>query len=244
MIIHEAQTTGENPPNLQSLTCIMIIHEVLVLLHKEFRLEWRRKYAFNGILLYLVATIFVAYLSFNLKKSQLSPPTWNALFWIILLFAAVSAVAKSFVQEPENRHYYYAQLVHAESVIISKMLYNSVLTVIISLIGLLLYITLLGNPVQDLSFFVLNVALGSVGFATALTLISAIAAKAQNSGTLTAVLGLPVVLPMVMLLIKISKNAVDGLARSRSTDELLMLGAVTLIIWAVSLLLFPFLWRA
>ncbi|WP_250630956.1 heme exporter protein CcmB [Rhodoflexus caldus] len=222
----------------------MIMREILILLGKELRLEWRRKYAFNGILLYIVATVFVAYLSFNLKKSQLSPLTWNALFWIILLFTAISAIAKSFVQEPESRHYYYYQLVRPESVIISKILYNSLLMVVMSVIGLLIYVILLGNPVQDMSFFLLDVALGSMGFAAALTLVSAIAAKAQSSGTLMAVLGFPVVLPMIMLLIKVSKNAIDGLARSQSHDELLMLGGINLIVLAVSFLLFPFLWKA
>ncbi len=220
------------------------MREILILLGKELRLEWRRKYAFNGILLYIVATVFVAYLSFNLKKSQLSPLTWNALFWIILLFTAISAIAKSFVQEPESRHYYYYQLVRPESVIISKILYNSLLMVVMSVIGLLIYVILLGNPVQDMSFFLLDVALGSMGFAAALTLVSAIAAKAQSSGTLMAVLGFPVVLPMIMLLIKVSKNAIDGLARSQSHDELLMLGGINLIVLAVSFLLFPFLWKA
>jgi len=221
-----------------------MMREILILLSKELRLEWYRKYAFNGILLYIVATVFVAYLSFNLKKSQLSPLTWNALFWIILLFTAISAIAKSFVQESESRHYYYYQLVRPESVIVSKILHNSLLMSVMSAIGLPIYIVLLGNPVQDMPFFLLNVVLGSISFASALTLVSAIAAKAQSSGTLMAVLGFPIMLPMIMLLIKVSKNAIDGLARSQSQNELLMLGAINLIVLAVSFLLFPFLWRS
>jgi heme exporter protein B len=222
----------------------MMMREILILLSKELRLEWYRKYAFNGILLYIVATVFVAYLSFNLKKSQLSPLTWNALFWIILLFTAISAIAKSFVQESESRHYYYYQLVRPESVIVSKILHNSLLMSVMSAIGLPIYIVLLGNPVQDMPFFLLNVVLGSISFASALTLVSAIAAKAQSSGTLMAVLGFPIMLPMIMLLIKVSKNAIDGLARSQSQNELLMLGAINLIVLAVSFLLFPFLWKS
>jgi len=221
-----------------------MMREILILLSKELRLEWYRKYAFNGILLYIVATVFVAYLSFNLKKSQLSPLTWNALFWIILLFTAISAIAKSFVQESESRHYYYYQLVRPESVIVSKILHNSLLMSVMSAIGLPIYIVLLGNPVQDMPFFLLNVVLGSISFASALTLVSAIAAKAQSSGTLMAVLGFPIMLPMIMLLIKVSKNAIDGLARSQSQNELLMLGAINLIVLAVSFLLFPFLWKS
>ncbi|HET8828891.1 MAG TPA: ABC transporter permease, partial [Pelobium sp.] len=55
-----------------------MITEIKYLLKKEMVLEWRSKYALNGILLYVVATVFVCYLSFRTTP----PLVWNALFWI------------------------------------------------------------------------------------------------------------------------------------------------------------------
>jgi heme exporter protein B len=222
----------------------MLFREIYGLLYKEFLLEWRRKYAFNGILLYLVCTVFVCYLSFNLQRGPLSPITWNALFWIILLFTATNAVAKSFVQEPEGRYYYYYTLVSPQAIILSKIIYNAGLMLLMSLIGYLVYSLVLGNPVQDEVLFLANMVLGSLGFSSALTMVSGIAAKANNSGTLMAVLGFPVVLPMLLLLMKVAKNAIDGLARSVSYDELGTLLAINVIVVAVSYLLFPYLWRS
>jgi heme exporter protein B len=74
-------------------------------------------------------------------------------------------------------------------------------------------------------------------------MIAAIASKAKNSGTLMAVLGFPVVLPMELLLIKVSKNALDGLAFSASQDELITIASINIIVLASSYLLFPYLWR-
>ncbi|GAB4183702.1 MAG: heme exporter protein CcmB [Thermoflexibacter sp.] len=221
-----------------------LFKEIITLLKKEITLEWRRKYAFNGILLYIISTIFVCYLSFNLQKSQLNPLTWNALFWIILLFTATNAIAKSFMQESEGRQIYYYMLVSPEAIILSKIIYNTLLMWLMSFIGYLIYSTVLGNPVQDRLLFFINILLGGLGFSTTLSMISAIASKSTQGGTLMAVLGFPVIIPLLLLLIKISKNAMDGLALSISYKEISTLLAINLIVLSISYLLFPYLWRS
>jgi heme exporter protein B len=126
---------------------------------------------------------------------------------------------------------------------LAKIIYNTGLMLLMSLLGYGVYSLVLDNPVLDQGLFLANMLLGSLGFASALTMVSGIAAKASNSGTLMTVLGFPVVLPMLLMLMKVSKNAIDGLARSVSYDEIGTLLAINAIIVAVSYLLFPFLWR-
>src|SRR5205814_313899 len=99
------------------------------------------------------------------------------------------------------------------------------------------------NPVQDVPMFLLSVFLGALGFATSLTMIAGIAAKAANSSALMAVLSFPVMAPMLLMLMKLSKNAIDGLDRSLSFDELGTLAAINIIVITTSYILFPFLWR-
>ncbi len=89
----------------------------------------------------------------------------------------------------------------------------------------------------------LSVLLGSISFASVFTMISGIASKANNSGALMAVLSFPVIIPLLIVLIKFSKNAMDGLDRSVSLNEIAVLLAINAAVIAVSLLLFPFLWR-
>jgi heme exporter protein B len=72
-------------------------------------------------------------------------------------------------------------------------------------------------------------------------MISGIAAKAANSNTLMPVLGFPVVIPILLQLIKAAKNALDGL--DASPQPLYMLLGLSLLVVAVSYLLYPFLWR-
>lgn len=220
------------------------MNEIKHLIWKEISLEWRQRYALSGVLLYVISTVFVCYLSFNLKRNFLTPIVWNTLLWIILLFTAVNAIAKSFAQERHGRLLYYYTLSSPQAIIISKIIYNSLLMLLLAGIGFGFYVFVMGNPVVDLGLYIGCIALGSLGFASVLTLVAGIASKAENSGTLMAVLSFPIILPMLLMTIKLAKNALDGIDRSFSMDEISTLLAIDAIVIALSYLLFPYLWRS
>ncbi|HEY1005895.1 MAG TPA: heme exporter protein CcmB [Sphingobacteriaceae bacterium] len=215
-----------------------LFSQIKFLIRKEMVLEWRSKYAINGILLYVVSTIFVCYLSFR----KTDPVTWNALFWIIMLFASVNAISKSFVQENRGRQLYYYTLASAQAIILSKIIYNVLIMLLLSVVAIGFYSLVFHNPVGDPLLYFVAVILGSISFASVFTMISGIASKASN-GALMAVLSFPVIIPLLVVLIKLSKNAMDGLDRSVSVNEIAVLGAINFIVITVSLLLFPYLWR-
>lgn len=217
-----------------------LFSQIKFLIRKEITLEWRSKYAFNGILLYVVSTVFVCYLAF---REISSPPTWNALFWIIMLFASVNAITKSFIQESKGRQLYYYTITGPQAIIISKIIYNILLMLLLSVIALGFYTLVFKNPLGDPLFYLLAVLLGSISFASVFTMISGIASKASNGGALMAILSFPVIIPLLVVLIKLSKNAMDGLDRSVSYDEIGVLLAINVIVVTTSLLLFPYLWR-
>jgi len=216
-----------------------LLKEVRILVQKEVTLEWRSKYALNGILLYMVSTVFVCYQAFR----SLHPIIWNALFWIILLFTAINAISKSFTQESKGRQLYYYSLVSAQAVILSKMIYNALLMLVLAIVAFFVYGTIFKNQLGDAPLYFFTILLGSLSFASVLTMVSGISAKAGNSGTLMAILSFPVIIPLIIVLIKLSKNAMDGLDRSVSYNEMGVLIAINLIVVTVSLLLFPYIWR-
>jgi len=213
--------------------------QIKFLLKKEILLEWRSKYALNGILLYVISTVFVCYLSFKTTP----PLVWNALFWIILLFASINAIAKSFMQESKGRLLYYYQIASPQAIILAKIVYNILLMILMATIALGFYSIVFENQVGDIWLYFIAVLIGAISFSTIFTMISAIASKANNNNTLMAILSFPVIIPLLMLIIKLSKNAMDGLDRSVSIDEIAVLGGINLIVIVISLLLFPYLWR-
>lgn len=221
-----------------------MFQEIRTLIIKELTLEWRQKYALNGILLYVVSAVFITYLSVGARQGGLAVPTWNALYWIIILFSAVNAVAKSFVQEHQGRQLYYYMIAKPEAIILSKIIYNTLLTLVLALLGYLVFSVILGNPVEDQGLFLLNLVLGSVGFSASLTMVSGIASKAGNNATLMAILSFPVIIPMLLMAIRVSKNAIDGLDWSVSVDKVVTLLAINAIVSATAYILFPYLWKS
>jgi len=58
-----------------------------------------------------------------------------------------------------------------------------------------------------------------------------------------AVLGFPLIIPILLLCVKVSDSAMLGMSITGSGDELLSLLAINLISISMTLILFPYLWR-
>jgi heme exporter protein B len=214
---------------------------ILTLVKKDLLLEWRQKHSFYGILLYMASTVFVLYLS--LPESP-EPNVWNALFWLIQLFIGINAIAKSFLQEGKGRMLYFYTVASASEFILSKLVYNTLLMIILSVISLGFLIFFLSNPLSDLAIFTGVTVLGGIGISLVFTLMSAITAKAQQNAALMAILGFPVIIPQLLLLMRLSRAA---FAEVFQQGAFLQLAGLTLmldiLVVALGLILFPYLWK-
>jgi heme exporter protein B len=165
------------------------------------------------------------------------------LFWIIALFAAINAVVKSFVQESGTRQLYYYTLANPTILLLSKIIYNAILLFVLMLLTYICLSFIAGNPVVDNGLFFLALSLGAVGFSVAFTFISAISAKASNGATLMAILSFPVVLPILLILIKLSAQALRLLQDTSIQKDIFILVGIDAILIALSFVLFPYLWK-
>lgn len=221
-----------------------MLRGVKILLAKEFILELRRKSVISGIALYLLSLIFICYLTFSLRNDAINEATWSALFWLTILFSVVNTVAKSFIGEKRGVSIYYYSLTSPQLIIISKIVYNAVLCFVLSIAGYVLFQIFIDNPIEDHALFLFTLLLTSVGFSGALTLISGIASKANNSNILMAVMSFPVLIGILLMAIRITKNVLDGIDPSASYDELFNLLAINGILTTLAYLLFPYIWRS
>lgn len=215
------------------------MHPILAHLRKDIQTEWRMRYAVNGIILHVVSSVFLVFLSVKI----LNAPTWNALFWLILLFSSISAVAKGFTGESKGRLLYYYGLSSAQQIIVAKTLYNSLFMLVITFICFGVYSLLLGNQAESPFWYLGILALGSIGFATTFTLISSIASKSGNGHLLMPVLSFPIIIPLLLVVIRASKKAMDGLDTSLLLTDMGVILGLNFILLALSYLLFPYLWR-
>ncbi len=201
-------------------------------------LEVRQQYSFYGILLYVGATIFVLFMAIDEPESKV----WNGLFWVIQLFICINAVAKSFLQESKGRMLYFYSIASPANFVLSKLLFNSLLMLIMSLLSLGLFSLFLGNPMVKAGAFVGLVLLGGWSLSLVFTFLAAIAARAQQNAAIMAVLGFPLIIPQLTLLMKLSNAAFNPVLTIHASDILLLVSLDILVV-LLSVILFPFLWK-
>jgi len=218
----------------------MNISRINTLIRKEFILEFRQKASLGGMLVYVAATVFVSALCFT---GKIHTHEWNALFWIILLFASVTISSKSFLKESKGLGLFNYAYYSPREFILAKIIFNMVLMLVISLITLFFYMWFVGGDINNFGLFFVTLILSSTGFAGVLSLMSAIAAKANNNFALMSILSFPVLMPMLMVSIRLSKQAIDGLGWAVSYDFLLILAALNVLVIMLANLLFPYLWN-
>ena len=212
---------------------------IISLIKKDFLLETRQQYTLYGILLYVASTIFVVYLSMDRPEEKV----WNGLFWVLQLFVCINAVAKSFLQESRGRMLYFYSIAGASDFVVSKLLFNALLMIVMSLLSLAVFTVLLGNPLENALIFIFITCLGGMSLSLVFTFLAAIAAKAQQQAALMAIMGFTIIIPQLLLLMKISIPAFsDVLMEGWQQLVYSLIGLDTLII-TLAIILFPFLWK-
>ncbi len=217
-----------------------MFHQVKELVLKDIRLNGRERNALYSMLLYVLSTSYVAYLSF---EGVIDKNSWVALFWIIVLFAAMNACLQSFKKELNEQGLFFYTLANPRAIILAKTVFNSGLLIFLTLASYLVYSLFLGNPITANISFILCIILGSSALASVLTLISAIASKTNNNAGLMAVLSMPLLFPLLLNLIQTSQICLSQNNLFIAGNQLLFLALLNIASVLLSYLLFPYLWR-
>jgi len=207
---------------------------------KELSIEFRQKFALGGIFLFATTVVFIVYKSFN----NINPREWTILIWIIMLFAGLNAIVKSFLQEKKETYLYYYTLFDPIDLIVAKLLYNFMFLCVLFLIILGVMFVFTGFPVKDYGLFFTGSGLGIFGISIVFTFVSVISSADSGSSTMMSILALPLVLPIVLLLLKITTVSVRLLVDTTIMDDVKMLIGVDFVLLGAMLLLFPGLWRS
>ena len=225
---------------LRKSPVISSARKILTLFKKDLQLEIRQQYSFYGVLLYIGATIYVLFMAIEEPEGRV----WNGLFWVIQLFICINAVAKSFLQESRGRMLYFYSIASPVDFVLSKLFFNTLLMLIMSLLSLLLFALFLGNPMTNdkLLPFVGLVLLGGWGLNLVFTFLAAIAAKAQQNAAIMAVLGFPLIIPQLLLLMRLS-NAAFAPMLTIPAGTVLLLVAMDVLVILLAVILFPYLWK-
>lgn len=208
---------------------------------KDLRAEFRTRYALSAIGLFAIVTLTV--ISIALGPWGLSQDLLGALLWVVLFFAAMAGLSRSFVHE-EEAHTAPALRLAAPpgAVYLGKYLFNLVLLLLLEVLVLPLFIGMMNLQVGNPPLFLLVLALGDLGLAGATTVVAAMVAQTGARGTLFSVLAFPLLIPLLISSIEGTQRALagQGLGEVGASLQVLLAYAVALI--AVSLMVFPAIW--
>ncbi|QQR75822.1 MAG: heme exporter protein CcmB [Holophagales bacterium] len=210
---------------------------------KDWRCELRTRYAFNTVLLFAVTTLVVV-------SVALGPLGTNAparatvlpmLLWLILLFAAAAGLPRVFGAEEEKHTATALRLAATPSALFAgKLAYSLTLFLVIEAVTAPLFVAMMQMPVARPLLFVAALAGGGYGLAAGSTLVASIVGQARGQGTLFAVLSFPILLPLMLLAIEVTRVAVTGVANESFLLQLLLYDASVTI---AGLMLFPAIWN-
>jgi heme exporter protein B len=209
----------------------------LTIFLKEIRSELRTRYALNALLMFVVTTI--AIVLFAVGNEDASPEVLAGVLWVIIFFSSMSGMSRVFVAEEERGTVMTLQLIAEPlTVYFGKLLFNLVLLGALNAVAVTLYLLVIDAfVIRSLGVFVLTVFLGTLGLASASTIIAAIIAKANTRGTLYPVLSFPI------MLIRTTQMAVDGATMGEAFEMMRVLIAYAVAITGISYLVFEFIWR-
>ena len=219
-----------------------MISKIFAILYKDFKIEINQSHLFFSVGLYVVSSIYIIYISYQ-PTGILSLEHWVSIFWVIILFSSISAVSKSFFQESGNRNYYYYYVLSPDELIFSKLIYNFLFIVFVTFLTFIIFSFLLGNFIYSFSFFLILLFVGALSISNCLTLISAISHQVKNNSILISVLSFPVIIPILLLLIRLSKISSSEFSWNIIQDDFYLLILLNIILVAMTKILFSYLWR-
>jgi heme exporter protein B len=212
---------------------------------KDVQVELRTRLALGAVLLFAVTTLIAV--SAALSSAKVHSEVKAALLWIVLLFAALSGLARVFVREEEAgtapllRLYAPATAVYA-----GKWLFNIALLFAVEAVSVPLFLIVLPPDVVNFGLLFGVLILGGVGLSGAATFIAALIAQASSGkSALFFIVAFPVLLPLLLIAVQGTIGSFSSLTfdQTRSRSDLGLLASYGLVMTTTSFLLFEYIWH-
>jgi heme exporter protein B len=210
---------------------------------KDTASELRTRYALNALFLFTVTTLSIILFSF--QSAAVPAQVHAGLLWVLIFFAAMSGLSRAFITEEDRGTILLLKLSTVSTpVFYGKLLFNVLLLLALTAVLTVMYALVVpGFVVQGAWTLCTALFLGTVGLASASTIIGALIAKANARGTLYPVLSFPIVLPLLLTVIRATATAMENPDWGAAGDEYRVLVAYIAAINAASYLVFEFIWR-
>lgn len=218
------------------------LYGAITVFQKDLKTEFRTRFAANLVIAFVVSSLLLV--MFTLKAQELNPTPKSGLVWIIVLFAALSSLGRSFMMETDKNTYALLKVYATGSAVFAgKLFFNIMFSFFVNLLTFAAYIFLADVEIVSWFSFVIVLSLGTVGLSSVSTLVAAIVSQADRKGSIFSVLSIPLFIPFILLLTSITKSAfVDGSQQGFDNDLSALVGFIGVTITA-GVILFEYIWE-
>lgn len=219
-----------------------LIKGITAVFKKDLQAELRSRFAINTVMAFVGAVLLL--ILFSLNADQLPPTPQSGIIWIIILFAALLSLSRSFVAETEKKTFNLLRLHgNATDVYGGKLLYNFVFILAVNITSFLLYIFFLGLPIAAPPALLVTLLLGTAGLSGIATMLAAIVSQADRKGAIFSVLSIPLLFPLILILVEATKTVLfEGATPAFWNSFWALVGFAGTSITA-GFLLFDFIWE-
>ena len=213
----------------------------------EWRLEWRQGHQLAAVGLFAIASVYVA---FQAADHHTNPAAWTAMLWLVHLFSGFTAIGRLFDRERSDIRRYLQWTADPLGLMLGKLFHAVLTTTALTALVLGAFVLFLGWPMGlempgKPNLLILGAWLGGLSMTTTLVFVSAVASQVRDgSGALAAVLGLPLLLPQLIMATRLTRGALTDEPWTMLFEYPLFLGALGAGTSAIACILFPYIWRA
>lgn len=219
-----------------------MFQHVLNVAMKDLRLEIKRKYELFSMITFAFISVLVT--SFSLGPFfPYSNDVVPSLLWIILLFTGMLGFYTTFTREMEQGTIDGLKIlpVSYTVILLGKILYGFLLVALIEVCVIPLSMILFSYSFHSNPFFVLLVfVLGTLDFAVVGAIVSGLTMYTESRTILMPLLTFPLVLPVIIPSVTLTRKLVDGLEFSPGIPELRIITLSLIALMVTTLLMFEY----
>jgi heme exporter protein B len=218
------------------------VRKILAIVRKDIAAELRTKEMFSTMFVFAVLVIVVFNFAFDLRVSgervrQVAP----GALWVAFAFAGILGLNRTFVLEKDRgclEGLLLAPVDHT-AIYFGKMISTVLFMLVVEALMLPVFTAFFGVNLFDLRLL-LFVLLGTLGFASVGTILSAMTAQPRAREVLLPILLLPVAAPVLIAAVKATAGILDGLTMGEMARWWQLLVAFDIIFPAVAFMTFDY----
>lgn len=220
----------------------MFVQQVLALLAKDLKAEWRTREIFSSMFVFAILVVVVFNFAIG-ANPELIRQVAPGVLWVALLFATVLGLQRAVQMESEEDCLQGVLLAVGDrsALFIAKTVANMIYLLIVAVCTLPLFsIWFRIDIASPFAPLVVVLLLGMLGFSAVGTLFSMLTLNTRTREVMLPLLFLPVSVPLTIGSVYATAKLIDGKGLAEIKDYLTLMGVFDVVFVVLALLIFDY----